>query len=70
MCGNEPCRHENADAITSFVTQTKALVNCEAERDAALATLARVEALCDSRFRLGQAGWLIDDLRAALAATP
>jgi len=33
MCGSEPCAHERGDAITSFVTQTRALVAMTAERD-------------------------------------
>jgi len=48
MCGSEPCAHERGDAITSFVTQTRALVAVTAERDAALASLARVRAVADA----------------------
>jgi len=43
----EPCRHEGSDEIRSFVAQTRALVVMTAERDAALATIERVKALCD-----------------------
>jgi len=36
------------DAIGSFVAQTQELVEAQHERDAALATIERVRALCDT----------------------
>ena len=62
---SEPCRHEYGDAINSFVTQTKALVKCEGERDAALAKLARVRAIVADP----NAALVVDRVRAALKAT-
>jgi hypothetical protein len=44
MCGSEPCAHERGDAITSFVTQTRALVAMTAERDAAKVEVVRLRA--------------------------
>ena len=66
MCGNEPCRHEYGDAINSFVTQTKALVKCEGERDAALATLGRVAAIVADPH----AALVADRVRTALESIP
>jgi hypothetical protein len=50
---SEPCTHERGDhdypaAIGSFVVQTRALTAMTAERDAALAALARVRAVAVS----------------------
>ena len=41
---SEPCRCERADAITSLVASANATAKALAERDAALATLAKVAA--------------------------
>ena len=41
----EVMTHAHDDAIASFVKQTRTLVKCRAERDAALAKSARVETL-------------------------
>jgi hypothetical protein len=46
MCGSEPCRHDRADAITSLVASANATAKALAERDEALAAIARVEAVC------------------------
>jgi len=69
MCGSEPCAHERSDAITSFVTQTRALVAVSAERDAALArnerqraTLAKIRAIVADP----DAALVVDRVRAAL----
>jgi len=63
---SEPCSHERGDAITSFVTQTRALVAMTAERDAALATLAKVAAIVADP----DAALVVDRVRAALEPTP
>jgi len=68
MCGNEPCRHENADAIKSFVTQTRALVAMTTERDEARAQVARVRALHTILLK-GIRFVTLDDIRAALEPT-
>ena len=76
---SEPCRHENGDEIKSFVLTIKALVKVEAERDAALAKLARVALLVRPLgilYAALPAGLfadhckrVLDDLRAALEVT-
>ena len=63
---SEPCSHERGDAITSFVTQTRALVAMTAERDAALATLAKVAAIVADP----DAALVVDRIRNALEPTP
>jgi hypothetical protein len=64
MCGSEPCAHERGDAITSFVTQTRALVAMTAERDAALALVADLQtSLVDALAR-------IDAVQAVLRGRP
>ena len=65
MCGSEPCAHERGDAITSFVTQTRALVAVTAERDEALAALARVRTLVVDPH----AAMVVDRIRTALKPT-
>ena len=62
---SEPCPHERGDAITSFVTQTRALVKMTAERDAALTTLAKVAAIVADPH----AALVADRVRAALEPT-
>ena len=54
-----------SDAIRSFVTQTKALVAMTAERDEALATLAKVAAIVADP----DAALVVDRVRAALEPT-
>jgi hypothetical protein len=73
MCGSEPCSHERGDAITSFVTQTRALVKVTAERDAALARnerqraiLAKVRAIVADP----DAALVVDRIREVLEPTP
>jgi len=66
MCGSEPCAHERGDAITSFVTQTRALVKMTAERDAALATLDKVAAIVADPH----AALVVDRIRGVLEPTP
>jgi hypothetical protein len=94
MCGSEPCRHERTgesehvyqefagtqrDTLTSFIKTSGALTAMTAERDAALAALARVRALVRPLGILYAASpsglWalrcknILDDLRAALEPT-
>jgi len=66
MCGSEPCAHERGAAITSFVTQTRALVAVTAEKDALRATLAKVAAIVADPH----AALVVDRVRAALEPTP
>jgi len=66
MCGNEPCRHDRADAITSLVASANATAKALAERDAALATLAKVAAIVADPH----AALVVDRVRAALEPTP
>ena len=61
---SEPCRCERADAITSLVAISRIVEKVSAERDAALATIERVKALCDG-YDLASAKIL-----AALEPTP
>jgi len=78
---SEPCRHERefagtqADTLTSFVRTSGALVKMTAERDAALAALARVQAFMDDWSDCGPdsqcsccGGYTL--IRAALEPTP
>ena len=69
---SEPCRCERADAITSLVASANATVKALAERDAALATIGRVRALCDSNAGCAtRDGYLlVATIRAALEPTP
>jgi len=66
MCGGEPCRHDRADAITSLVASANATAKALAERDAALATLAKVAAIVADPH----AALVVDRVRAALEPTP
>lgn len=66
---SEPCRHERVDAITSFVTQTKALVEALHERDQARAQIERVRALIDKWDADGMPAWPTAEIRAAMVAT-
>ena len=66
----EPCAHERGDhdypaAIGSFVAQTRALVAMTAERDAALATLAKVAAIVADP----DAALVVDRVRGVLEPT-
>jgi hypothetical protein len=49
---SEPCRCERADAIRSLVASANATAKALAERDEALAALARVEAVCVTGTRV------------------
>jgi len=51
MCGNEPCRHDRADAITSLVASANATAKALAERDVALAALADLRATIAADIR-------------------
>jgi len=66
----EPCAHERGDhdypaAIGSFVAQTRALVAMTAERDAALAALAKVAAIVADP----DAALVVDRIREVLEPT-
>jgi len=56
MCGNEPCRHERdytiGQAMKSYVAASELAGDAAIERDEALATLARVEAVCVTGTRV------------------
>jgi hypothetical protein len=49
---SEPCRCERADAITSLVAISRIVEKVSAERDEAMAKLARVEAVCVTGTRV------------------
>jgi len=66
MCGNEPCRHDRADAITSLVASANATAKALAERDAALATLAKVAAIVADP----DAALVVDRIREVLETQP
>jgi len=66
---SEPCEHLRAgasDEIKSFVGTIRALVKAERERDAALATLAKVAAIVADP----DAALVVDRIRNALEPTP
>jgi len=72
MCGNEPCRHERdytiGQAMKSYVAASALAGDAAIERDAALATLAKVAAIVAEPY----AGPFIaiDRILAALEPTP
>ena len=60
--------YEYGDAIRSFIAQTLALTAMTAERDVALAALARVTALCDSNAGVAtrDGALMVSTIRAAM----
>lgn len=59
---SEPCRCERADAIKSLVNISRIVEKVSAERDEALATLAKVAAIVADP----DAALVVDRIRAAL----
>jgi len=70
MCGNEPGRHERdytiGQAMKSYVAASELAGDAAIERDAALATLAKVAAIVADP----DAALVVDRIREVLEPTP